>query len=82
MSIDVALAVSTSLPTCFYNFPIFELEYTGADSIPGSPCQILTNNGTASTPEVGVTYMPSNLADIFTDDFCFCSGSNKECTDL
>lgn len=82
MSIDVALAISTSLPTCFYNLPVFALEYTGAGSIPGSPCQILTNNDTACTPEVGVTYMPSNLAEIFTDDFCYCSGGSRECTSL
>lgn len=61
---------------------VFMLKYTGANSTPGSPCQTLTNNETASTPEVGVTYIPSNLADIFTNDFCYCSGGNRECTSL
>ncbi|CAI7591731.1 unnamed protein product [Penicillium glandicola] len=81
MDSDVVTTVlSTDLPTCFYNLPVFTVETGDVGAIP-SPCLMLINNKTASTRELGVTYMPSNLADIFVDDFCLCSGGDWECSE-
>ncbi|KAJ5745882.1 hypothetical protein N7520_011064 [Penicillium odoratum] len=81
MSTDVVTSVlTTEIPACFYNLPVFTVEASDVGAV-ASPCLILSNNETASETEVGVTFMPSNLADIFTDDFCYCSGGNRECSE-
>lgn len=53
-------------PECFYNLPVLSV-------LPGaSPCYQTKLNSTSSTPEIGVTYLPPNLAAIFTDAYCLC----------
>ncbi|KAJ5646512.1 hypothetical protein N7490_002884 [Penicillium lividum] len=80
MVVDLVLEVNTELPSCFYNLPVFTVDASDTNVI-SSPCLVLNNNETTDTQELGVTYMPSNLADIFDDDFCFCTGGSRECSE-
>jgi hypothetical protein len=79
MASDLYLTAATTLPTCFYNLPVFTVDSDGGAT--SSPCLVLSKNESDSTTVVGVSYMPSNLADIFVDDFCFCNGGSRECSD-
>lgn len=77
MVVDI-LQTSSSLPTCFYNLPVFTVENQKQDydeTFDSSPCLIAYNNKTADTAELGVTWLPSNLASIFTEDFCTCTAA-------
>ncbi|OJJ98253.1 hypothetical protein ASPACDRAFT_1889517 [Aspergillus aculeatus ATCC 16872] len=79
---DILDAASTTLPTCFFNLPVFTVEISDEPSTNNylsSPCLVYRLNSTASTAELGVTWMPSNLAKIFVKDFCQCSQSEREC---
>ncbi|KAJ5377911.1 glycoside hydrolase [Penicillium cataractarum] len=78
MDSDLVLTASTTLPTCFYNLPVFTVE-SGGD-VTSSPCLVLAYNESDSTAVLGVSYMPSNLADIFDDDFCWCNAGNRQCS--
>ncbi|KAJ5738136.1 glycoside hydrolase [Penicillium malachiteum] len=79
MDIDVVFNALTTLPQCFYNLPVFTVDSDGGAT--SSPCLVLSYNETDSTAVLGVSHMPSNLADIFVDSFCFCEGSssNRAC---
>ncbi|KAJ5642824.1 hypothetical protein N7490_006824 [Penicillium lividum] len=79
MDSDLVLTAPTTLPSCFYNLPVFTVNSFGG--VTSSPCLVLSNNESEITTVLGVSYMPSNLADIFVEDFCFCSGGNKECSE-
>lgn len=79
------LEFSSSLPTCFYNLPVFTVETSEEPKINNylsSPCLVYEQNLTAKTAELGVTWLPSNLADIFVKDFCECNAGARECSEI
>ncbi|RAH45632.1 uncharacterized protein BO95DRAFT_363536 [Aspergillus brunneoviolaceus CBS 621.78] len=84
VDIDV-LTASSTVPTCFFNLPVFTVETSDEPTINNflsSPCLVWDRNTTAKTAELGVTWMPSNLADVFVRDFCECNASGRECSEV
>ncbi|KAJ5464342.1 uncharacterized protein N7458_000028 [Penicillium daleae] len=79
MDSDLPLTATTTLLSCLYNLPVFTVDSDGG--VTSSPCLVLSSNETDSTTMLGVSYMPLNPVDIFDDDFCFCNGGNRECSD-
>ncbi|KAL2846688.1 glycoside hydrolase [Aspergillus pseudoustus] len=70
------LASEDSLPSCFYNLPVFIVEESDDSSVLSSPCNMWAYNYTASddeTPQVGITYLPDNLVSVFDGSYCQCS---------
>ncbi|PYH73563.1 uncharacterized protein BO88DRAFT_484478 [Aspergillus vadensis CBS 113365] len=79
------LEFSSSLPTCFYNLPVFTVETSEEPKVNNnlsSPCLVYEQNLTAKTAELGVTWLPSNLADIFVKDFCECNAGAREYSEI
>ncbi|RAH65556.1 uncharacterized protein BO66DRAFT_383319 [Aspergillus aculeatinus CBS 121060] len=79
------LTASSTVPTCFFNLPVFTVETSDEPTINNflsSPCLVWDRNTTAKTAELGVTWMPSNLADVFVRDFCECNASGRECSEV
>lgn len=72
------VATSGSLPSCFYNLPVFEVTVLGSEgpSPYSTPCWIAFRNGTKETPIVGETYLPPNLAPAFAKQPCTCLTCN------
>ncbi|KAL3486994.1 hypothetical protein BJX62DRAFT_241481 [Aspergillus germanicus] len=70
------LATEDNLPSCFYNLPVFIVDESDDSSVLSSPCNMWAYNYTASddeTPQVGITYLPENLASVFDGSYCQCS---------
>jgi hypothetical protein len=63
-------------PPCFYNLPIL---YVQPPPYQSNPCAIWKANYTAAVDgtvtELGYTWLPPNLDDIFTQAFCTCQTS-------
>ncbi|PYH81652.1 hypothetical protein BO82DRAFT_383487 [Aspergillus uvarum CBS 121591] len=79
------LTASFTVPTCFFNLPVFTVETSDEPTINNflsSPCLVWGRNTTAKTAELGVTWMPSTLADVFVRDFCECNASGRECSEV
>lgn len=63
------------LPDCFYNMPVFYVEPSKSSAPSNSPCAIWAVNATSQDgdkPEVGISYMPDNLAGVFKIQYCTC----------
>lgn len=64
-----------TMPDCFYNLPVFYVEPSEDSTVSSSPCWAWASNYTSQDgdkPEVGSTYLPPNLADIFKYSYCQC----------
>lgn len=68
------LQESTNVPACWYSLPVLYVRPDDrADGfIHSVPCSIVTKNDTASTPQVGVTYLPDNINKIMTTGLYCC----------
>lgn len=77
------VASSGTIPTCFYNLPVFQLHdvtftasggHSETDTAAGefSPCYITLYQNSSSTVIAGQTYLPTNLQSTFTEEDCIC----------
>ncbi|RAH67265.1 uncharacterized protein BO66DRAFT_158171 [Aspergillus aculeatinus CBS 121060] len=70
---------TSSLPSCFFNLPVLYTNYAASmnssrEGISGTPCQVR-----GGTPADGVGHhLPSNLAAVFTGEFCTCTSTAPE----
>ncbi|KAK3934011.1 hypothetical protein QBC46DRAFT_274644 [Diplogelasinospora grovesii] len=65
---------SVNVAPCIWSLPVFKVDWShtddAGDSYWASPCAIYHNNMTASTQQIGATYLPDNLNAVFTSGFC------------